>query len=365
MYTTHIQDSKMDILPNSKHFLDSTKRLIIQRFACVTARLWKKACTFPKHAASKTDRLSQAIGFRALLGVMCFSFLNGCTQFSTADYLPRIDPTPSSRPARVEYTFGVLPLHNAVRLFETYQPLIDEINSHISGFTLKLETARNYPNYEAKVRDRKLHFAMLNAHLIIPGEEHGYHIIARAGDQVSGLILLPTGSNIHRVRDLRSALISFGARTDLPGTMMPKAFLRQNGLDVDKQTKPKYVGSQESALMNVYFGLSAAACVSASTWNAFKRERPEVARSLHVRWKTEPLAGLGILARDDAPYEHVRRVAKVLFELNASAGGQEILKAIGVSSFKPANSGTYDAVWEFLNDYRKRFGRTPALGDAE
>ena len=74
---------------------------------------------------------------------------------------------------------------------------------------------------------------------------------------------------------------------------------------------------------------------------------------------------MGILARDDAPYEHIRKVAKVIFELNGSAGGREILRAIRVSSFKPADSGTYDAVWEFLNDYRKRFGRTPALGDAE
>ena len=122
----------------------------------------------------RTDGLSQTVGFRALLGAIFFSFLSGCGQVRRADYLPRIDPTPFVRPAGVEYSFGVLPLHNAVQLFETYQPLIDKINSHVSGFTLKLETARDYPNYEAKVRDRKLHFAMLNAHLIIPGEDHGY-----------------------------------------------------------------------------------------------------------------------------------------------------------------------------------------------
>jgi phosphonate transport system substrate-binding protein len=355
----------MEILADNEHLLRSIKRILIQRSACVMAPLCKKACMFPKTDRLKTGRLSQITGFRVLLGAVFFSLLSGCGQVRRADYLPRIDPTPFVRPARVEYSFGVLPLHNAVQLFETYQPLIDEINSHVSGFILKLETARDYPNYEAKVRDRKLHFAMLNAHLIIPGEDHGYQIIARAGDMVRGLIVIPTGSNIRRIRDLKSASISFGARTDLPGTMMPKAFLRQYGLDVDKQTKPKYVGSQESALMNVYFGLSAAACVSDSTWNTFKRARPEVAQSLHVRWETEPLVGLGILARDDAPPEHVGEVANALFELNASAGGREILKVIRVSGFKPASSGTYDAVWEFLNGYRKRFGRTPALGDAE
>jgi ABC-type phosphate/phosphonate transport system substrate-binding protein len=117
--------------------------------------------------------------------------------------------------------------------------------------------------------------------------------------------------------------------------------------------------------MNVYFGLSAAACVSSSTWNTFTKAQPGFARSLQVRWVTDPLVGLGILARHDTPTEHVRAVAKALVELNASAGGREILNAIRVSSFKPANSGTYDGVWEFLRDYHKRFGRTPALGDAQ
>src|SRR5262249_39503495 len=128
---------------------------------------------------------------------------------------------------------------------------------------------------------------------------------------------------------------------------------------------PKYVGSQESALMNVHFGLSAAACVSDTTWHTFRNRRPEVARSLRIGWETERLVGRGILTRNDVPKEHVGMLTRVLFELEASSEGQEILKGIRVSRFKAAESGTYDGVWEFLNDYRKLFGRTPTLGDAE
>ena len=313
----------------------------------------------------KIGRLSHTTGFGALLGAMLYTLLSGCAQISKTDYLPQIDAMSSSRTADVEYAFGIVPLHNAIQLFETYEPLVDEINSHVSALTVKLETARDYPNYERKVRDRKLHFVMLNPHLVIPAEEHGYEIIGRTGDKVRGLIVIRKDSNIQRVRDLKSASISFGARTDLPGTMMTKVFLKQSGLDVDKKAKPKYVGSQESALMNVYFGLSAAGCVSDSTWNVFQSARPDLAQSLLVRWETEPLLGLGILARDDVPHEHVRAVARVLFELNASVRGRKILEAIKVSSFKPADSGTYDGLWEFLNDYRKMFGRAPTLGDAE
>ena len=289
----------------------------------------------------------------------------GCARAPGSDYLPRIGPAPVARPARVEYSFGVLPLANAVHLFETYQPLVDEINSHVSGFKVRLETARDHPSYEMKARNRKLHFVMMNSHLVLPTEAKGYQVIGRTLDKIRGVILVRRGSNIRSPRDLVGASISFGSRGDLPGDMMPKLFLGRSGLDVDRQANPKYVGSPESAMLNVSLGRSAAACVSDSSWQSFRFERPDVAKSLEVRWVTAPLVGLGILVRKDVPRAHVQKVADALFNLNESGAGRAILEAIGISSFVAANDASYDPVREFLNDYRRMFGFSPSLGGAE
>ncbi len=117
--------------------------------------------------------------------------------------------------------------------------------------------------------------------------------------------------------------------------------------------------------MNVYFGRSAAGCVSDAAWRAFQKERPEMAQALQVKWQTEPLIGSGILARDDVPHPHVRAVAEALFELRETPRGREILEGMKISGFKPATSESYDPVWQFLNDYKKLFGYTPTLGGAE
>lgn len=289
----------------------------------------------------------------------------GCAPAPKSDYVPRIGPSSAIRTAGTQYSLGVTPLHNAIRLFETYQPLVDEINRRAGAFTVKLESARDYPSYEIKVRDRTLNFALLNPHLVIPAQDRGYKIIGRSADKIRGLIVIRKDSNIRQIRDLRSASISFGARTDLSGTMMPKVFLKQLGLDVEKQAQPKYVGSQESALMNAYLGYSAAACISAATWNAFRLAQPRIAQQLQIAWQTDAMVGFGILARNDVPAEHIRTVTDILFDLNTSEHGREILEPIKVSGFKPASDGTYDGVWEFLNDYRRMFGRTPSLGGAE
>ena len=291
--------------------------------------------------------------------------IGGCARSPASDYLPRIGPAPAARPARVEYSFGVLPLSNAVHLFETYQPLIDDINSHVSGFTVRLETARDNPSYEMKARNRKLHFVMMNPHLVLPTEGKGYQIIGRTFDKIRGVILVRRGSRIRRPHDFVGASISIGSRGDLPGDMMPKLFLGRSGLDLERQANTKYVGSPESAMLNVSLRHSVAACVSDSAWQAFRLERPDLAKSLEVRWITAPLVGLAILVRKDVPRAHVQKVADDLFHLNESASGRRILAGMGISSFVPANDASYDPVWEFLNDYRRMFGFSPSLGGAE
>jgi len=318
----------------------------------------------PQRTASRGLRPVSFAPCLAISCLICVLFITGCSRVSRTDYLPTVSSTPLA-PAQTEYSFGVIPLHNAVRLFEIYRPLIDEINSHISGFTIKLETAIDHPHYETKVLRRKLQFVMLNSHLVIPAEERGYVIIGRTADSIRGIILVRADSNIRRVADLKGASISFGSRTDLAGDMMPKLLLKQNGLNVDRQAAPKYVRSPESVILNVFYGRTEAGCVPESAWLTFRAARPEVARQLVARWRTDPIIGLGILARDDVPRERVQKVARALFDLENSERGREILGALGISSFKPANEATYDRVWEFLNDYRRAFGRTPALGDAE
>lgn len=302
---------------------------------------------------------------RELLVTLLCIYLCACAHSSGADYLPQIEGRASGAAVRTEYSFGVLPLHNAVRWFETYQPLIDEINSRVSGFSVRLETAKDHPHYETKVRERRLHFVMMNSHLVIPAEERGYKIIGRTADTIRGLILIRNDSSIRSARDLKAASISFASGTDLPGAMMPKLFLKQNGLDVDRQAAPKYVGSPDSTIINVFLKLSAAGCVSESAWLSFRARRPDIAQSLQVRWATAPLVGLGILARNDIPREHVQSVARALFGLQQSERGRKILAGMSISSFQPANEATYDTVWEFRNDYRKAFGYTPNLRAAE
>src|SRR5437879_3900456 len=87
------------------------------------------------------------IGMMLVLLVMA-----GCGGGDPSEYAPAFGDKPQSGLSAPEYTFTVHPLHNPVRLFEIYQPMIDAINRRASGFSVKLQPSRDYPSYEAKLR---------------------------------------------------------------------------------------------------------------------------------------------------------------------------------------------------------------------
>jgi phosphonate transport system substrate-binding protein len=248
-----------------------------------------------------------------------------------------------------------------VQLFKVYQPMIDAINQRAAGFSVKLETARDHPSYDARLHERKLDLALVNPYQAIVAERCGYRIFGKMADddRFVGIIVARKGSGIRVPADLRGAPISFPAPTAFAATMMNQVFLKQHGLDVEKEAIPKYVGSQDSAVMNVFLGLTRAGGTWPPTWEAMKMDRPDVVQALEIKWQTPPLVNLGLVARREISAERVRGIAAVLFNLHRSGPGREMLQRMGTSRYVPATSASYDPVRRFLHEYRRQVRAEP------
>ena len=298
----------------------------------------------------------QILGLVALLGA-------GCGKPPTPQEPPAYGPQPATVDQTVEYVFAVNPLHNPVRLFEIYQPLVDFINSQTKDFRLKLEASENFAAFENKLTRRTLHFALPNPYQTLQAEKNGYRVFAKRGDDemFRGVILVRKDSGISQVSDLKGAAISFPAPTALAACLMPKYFMKQQGLDVDKDAKPLYVGSQESAIMNVYQGQTRAGVTWLVPWTAFAREKPEQAETLILKWQTDPLPNNSFMVREDVPAPHWQQVCDLLLALHTHDAGRAILARMDLSRFERATSETYEPVREFLKKYEAAFGSLPAI----
>ena len=289
--------------------------------------------------------------YKIIIGIIFItlvSYFMGCEKKEELEYTPKYS---SVAPLQKNiYIFGVHPLHNAQRLFEVYQPMIEYINTQLKDAELRLEASRNYPAYDKKLFAGHFHFSLPNPYQTVTSTQHGYKIFGKMGDDENfrGIILIRKDSGIKSVNDLTGKNVSYPAPTALAATMMPQWYLHSHGININTDITNSYVGSQESSIMNVFLGKSAAASTWPPPWRAFIKERPEVAQQVIVKWETPPLPNNGLVVRNDVPQEIIEKVSSIIFSLHKHEDGKKILEAMELSRYERADDSTYAPVREFL-----------------
>ena len=236
---------------------------------------------------------------------------------------------------------------------EVFGPLMSYLNKNIKSAVFELEASNNYPAYEQKIKAKQFEFGLPNPYQTLMSMEHGYRIFGKMGDDKNfrGVILVRKDSGIKKISDLKGKTISYPAATALAATMMPQNFLIKNGLDLFKETKSIYVGSQESSIMSVYLKTSQAGATWPPPWNSFVQTHPDKAKDLEIMWQTDTLPSNGLVVREDIPQALVDEVKRLLFSLHENEEGRTILAGIGLSRFESANEATYEPVKKFLQKF--------------
>jgi phosphonate transport system substrate-binding protein len=290
------------------------------------------------------------------LSLSLFLAVAGCEQTSdSAPYGPRYGDTPPAM-AKPIYRLAIHPLHNPNKLFEAYQPLIDYLNREIPAVQFELEASRDYQAYEAKFRARAPEFLLPNPWQTLEAMKAGYHVIAMAGDaeDFKGLLIIRKDGGIKAPADLKGKPVSYPSRTALAACIMPQYFLYRHGVDVNRDIENRYVGSQESSIMNVYLGDAAAGATWPPPWRSFQKAHPKEAAQLRVAWETPSLLNNSVMARDDAPADLRERARALLLALDRNEEGRAILAGMETARFHPAADASYDRVRDYVAEFEKK-----------
>ncbi len=287
-----------------------------------------------------------------LLALTVIAFAS-CSNQEETEYAPRFSPE-APRQTKT-YILGVHPLHNPKRLHEIFGPVTEFLSQQIPDAVFKMEASRNYAAYDKKLYAGHFHFGLPNPYQTINSQKHGYTVFGKMADDENfrGIILVRKDSKIDKVSDLKGRAVSFPAPTALAATMMPQFYLYSHGLDVMHDIDIRYVGSQESSIMNVYLGDTAAGATWPPPWRALAKERPELNTALEIKWSTSPLPNNGLVVRDDVPKAIVQQVAELLFSLHTHKPGKQWLKRMELSRFEAADNKTYAPVLEFLKKFNE------------
>ena len=247
------------------------------------------------------------------------------------------------------------PLYNPKKLSATFQPLVDHLNRQVPAANLRLETSRDYQVFEEKFRSREAEFLMPNPWQTIEAIKAGYYVVAMWGDaqDFKGIFITRKDGGIKVPVDLKGKVVSYPSPTALAAAIMPQYFLYKNGIDINRDIENSYVGSQESSIMNVYLGQSAAGATWPPPWRLFQKDHPAEAAQLKVIWETPSLINNSVMVRDDVPQVIRQGVRQALLDLPKTPEGMKILAAMETARFHVADNASYDMVRGYIERFEK------------
>lgn len=296
------------------------------------------------------------------LALVCLAFAlsqAGCNKpEEKKEKLPEYSDRPAL-PLSPPYRFAVHPQENVKRVFAAYSPLAALLKKEC-GTSSQLIVPLTYDDFERRLRERMFDIALADPSQVFESLDSGYRVLASAGDRNTyrGLIIVRRDTNIHDVRDLAGRPLSFSAPSAFASTLLPKAFLHENGLDLHS-CPMRYVGSETSALMSVYFGKTAAAGTQPRLWKQFREEHPEIAASLMVRWATDPFVTDAVIIHTSVPEKEIARIRAQILGLHETPEGRNVLNGIGISKFEPSTTEEYLQLARFMQKHAEAFSLAP------
>jgi phosphonate transport system substrate-binding protein len=218
------------------------------------------------------------------------------------------------------YSFGVVPVRNALLSAKYWNPILDYVGRK-AGVTLEFTTRRSSEEYSAEEAKGAFDF-VYNNHIFAPSHAAAdYHVIARpVGRPLYSQIVVPEGSAIRFLRDLDGRDVGFPNKEGFSGYAAPMSALIQAGVAVH----PVFGGNQEGVMAQLRSGAIPAAGVNSRVMEEYAAREGFKVRAL---WTSEAYADIPIAAHPRVPVAVVKAVQEALAGMADDPEGIAILEA--------------------------------------
>ncbi len=172
-------------------------------------------------------------------------------------------------------------------------------------------------------------------------------LVQRAEDEVfTSKFIVPVDSKAKTLVDLKGATFAFGAPSSTSGSLMPRHFLLQAGIDPDKDFKTvAYSGAHDATVAFVAAGRAEAGVLNASVWDKLVEAKNPNAAKVRVLATTAPYYDYNWTARPGLDPALQKKLTDAFLKLDAAnPAHQEILSLQRASKFIPTKASNYDSI---------------------
>jgi phosphonate transport system substrate-binding protein len=171
-------------------------------------------------------------------------------------------------------------------------------------------------------------------------------IVQRAEDAVFTSKFITADPNIKTVADLKGKTFAFGAPSSTSGSLMPRFFLQQAGLNPEKDFKNvAYSGAHDATVAFVAAGKAEAGVLNASVWDKLVEQNKVDTSKVRVFSTTPTYFDYNWTVRGDLDPALVKKLTDAFLKLDpANPEHKEILALQRASKFVPTKKENYDGI---------------------
>jgi phosphonate transport system substrate-binding protein len=171
-------------------------------------------------------------------------------------------------------------------------------------------------------------------------------IVQRAEDAVFTSKFITADPNIKSVADLKGKTFAFGAPSSTSGSLMPRFFLQQAGLNPEKDFKNvAYSGAHDATVAFVAAGKAEAGVLNASVWDKLVEQKKVDTDKVRVFSTTPTYFDYNWTVRGDLDPALVKKLTDAFLKLDpANPEHKEILALQRASKFVPTKKENYDGI---------------------
>ncbi len=172
-------------------------------------------------------------------------------------------------------------------------------------------------------------------------------IVQRAEDEkFTSRFIVPVDSPIKTIAELKGHTFAFGAPSSTSGSLMPRFFLQQQGIDAAKDFKTvAFSGAHDATVAFVASGRAEAGVLNASVMDKLVEAHNPNAEKVRVLATTPPFFDYNWTVRPGMDPALVKKLTDAFLALDASKpADKEILDLQRATKFIPTKASNYDGI---------------------
>jgi len=290
-----------------------------------------------------------------LLCVLILGGLTGCRDDRRVHEVDLSRRVPADQirmtPPRQELRVAVSAMLSAERTFDSYHALLQYLGAQLQ-MPITFKQRRTYEEVNLLLERGQLDLAFIcsGAYIVLaeqaPIEIMGVPLIDGKATYQS-YIIVPTGSPVRSLEDLRGARFAFTDPLSNTGKLYATYRLAQIGTTPDEFFAGySYTNSHDHSIQTVAQQHVDGGSVDSRIFQLLSESSPELIEQVRIIEESPPLAMPPIVFGTSVPEALRDKIRQILFRIHETPGGQKLLAPLHFDRFVPIDDAAYDPIRE-------------------